>query len=559
MPYNKGVILGTGNGTMASGLRTLLIGVDAACLPVLEPLFDDSDLPTLERVFEEGASGSLESQIPPWTASAWPSLFTGTNPGKHGIFDFLRFEGYEWSVVNATHVRQPALWELLSHRGLSSVVVNVPVTHPPVPFDGALVPGYTAPEDPTCQPEGILTDIREETGTYRVYPEHTGDSSPDPGAVVAEHRDLAAMRSRAFRYLAERFDPDFGFLQFQGTDSVVHELEGDREALAAVYRAVDDAVKNVLESCDPDTIIVASDHGIGPYDGCEVRVNELLREANLLETTRGGEGMPTWASARDGQLASGEAPDTDVAGSPGLLARASSALARVGVTSQRVAAVLEPLGLEDTVAAVLPREAIRAGTEQVDFPNSTAYVRSRVECGVRLNVAGRDPDGVVAPDEYEAVRERVCALLEDLETPAGDPVFETVAPCEEFYHGPEVDHAVDVVVVPTEFDHLLSAQLRESVFDDPREPWNHERHGVVAVRGGPVDHGVALEGAHLFDIAPTVLATLGEPVADHMDGDPLPVVGAPGKTAYPVDCRREATAEQSDVAETRLRDLGYLE
>ena len=95
MPYNKDVILGTGNGTMASGLRTLLIGVDAAYLPVLEPLFDDGDLPTLERVFKEGASGSLKSQIPPWAASAWPSLFTGTNPGKHGIFDFLTFEGYE--------------------------------------------------------------------------------------------------------------------------------------------------------------------------------------------------------------------------------------------------------------------------------------------------------------------------------------------------------------------------------------------------------------------------------------------------------------------------------
>jgi predicted AlkP superfamily phosphohydrolase/phosphomutase len=47
---------------------------------------------------------------------------------------------------------------------------------------------------------------------------------------------------------------------------------------------------------------------------------------------------------------------------------------------------------------------------------------------VRLNVAGRDPDGVVPESEYEAVRATVVDLLTDLETPAGDPVFETVAP-----------------------------------------------------------------------------------------------------------------------------------
>jgi predicted AlkP superfamily phosphohydrolase/phosphomutase len=57
----------------------------------------------------QGASGSLRPGIPPWTPSAWPSLYTGTNPGKHGLFDFLAFDGYEWDVVDATHLRERAV------------------------------------------------------------------------------------------------------------------------------------------------------------------------------------------------------------------------------------------------------------------------------------------------------------------------------------------------------------------------------------------------------------------------------------------------------------------
>ena len=92
-----------------TGPSTVLIGIDAACRGVLDPLIDDGAVPNLAGLLADGASGPLESQIPPWTASAWPSMYTGTNPGKHGVFDFLSFDGYDWSVVNATHVDERPL------------------------------------------------------------------------------------------------------------------------------------------------------------------------------------------------------------------------------------------------------------------------------------------------------------------------------------------------------------------------------------------------------------------------------------------------------------------
>lgn len=555
--HNKGET-GRMNTSMAdrrtASVDTLLVGIDAACLPVLEPLFEADAVPTLQSIFDSGVNGPLESQIPPWTASAWPSMYTGTNPGKHGVFGFLSFDGYEWDVVNATHMRERTIWELLDQHGLSSVVVNAPVTHPPRGFKGALLPGYVAPEDPNCHPAGLLDDVREEIGEYRVYArKHQMDDEEH----VDEYQKLTRMRGAAFRYLVDRFDPDFGFVQFQQTDTVFHEFPGDRTKVRKVYEAVDEQLEQILAQCDPDTVIVASDHGMGRYEGSEFRANEFLRKRGYVTTTRGGEnGMPSWSAIWENELSEGQPSGTRESG---LLERMMALAARFGVTSQRMASVLETVGLAEVALRYVPRNAVRAATEQVDFANSAAYVRSRIELGVRINLQGREPDGVVPPAEYESVRESIIDELRAVTTPDGEPLFEDVAPREQYFYGSEVENAVDIVTVPTDFDHFLSASLLDEEFGEPTEPWNHKRHGVLAATGVGVDSDAQLADAHLFDVAPTVLATLGVPRSEQMDGSVLPIVDDAGVLAYPeFDPCEEITTNDSDV-ESRLADLGYLE
>ncbi|UPW00316.1 alkaline phosphatase family protein [Halorussus gelatinilyticus] len=536
-------------------MKTLLVGLDAACLPVLRPMFEDDELPHLESLFAEGASERLESQIPPWTASAWPSLYTGTNPGKHGVFDFLRFDGYDWDIVNATDVRRRTLWEYLDEEGLTSVVVNAPVTSPPPDIDGAVVPGYLASEDPACHPEGVLDDIRDEIGDYRVYARRETDERANAEEKFADYLELTRMRGEAFRYLASRFDPDFGFVQFQKTDAVFHDFPGDDEKVRQVYRRVDEQVGAILDDCDPDTVVVASDHGMGEYDGYEVRVNQFLREAGVVETTTEGQGVPSWFQIKDERLT--ESDDGGQDGDAELLRRLAGVAAEFGLTYQRGKAILERLGLAAVVGRYVPVGAVFAASDAVDFAESRAYLRSPSELGVRLNVAGRDPDGVVPEDDYERVREEVVSLLSNVTTPEGRPVFEEVVPREEYIHGPYADEAVDVLAIPADFEHALSALVGER-FGDP-EPWNHKRHGVVAGAGEGIDADADLAGAHLFDVAPTVLATLGVAPDEEMDGEVLPVVDAPEPTSYPdYDAGAQESTEDEDVAE-RLSDLGYLE
>ncbi|WP_254274304.1 alkaline phosphatase family protein [Haloarcula marina] len=533
-------------------MRTLLLGLDGTCHPVLDPLLDDGLLPTLESVFERSVTGALTSQLPPWTPSAWPSLYTGVNPGKHGVYGFLRFDGYDYDVVDATDVRAHSLWELLDYHDKSSVVVNVPVTAPASEIDGAVIPGYVSPEDPPGHPEGILDDVREAIGEYSVYGPMDTPGEAELGDIAAHTRT----RGDAFAYLVDRFDPDFGFLEFQQTDTVFHRRPTDEAAIECVFSSVDDAVATALEAADPDNVVVVSDHGIGEYNGYEIRVNECLRDWDLLEATAGGEGMPSWDAIARRRLQRGESGEKP---SPGVLERGVSLLASVGVTSQRIEAVLEPLGLAEFVASVAPTDAVRAGTEQVDFPASQAYMRDRIELGVRLNVAGREPDGVVGPDEYDAVRDTVIERFSALEDPDGRPVFEAVFPREDVFEGPYVEDAPDVVVVPREFENFLNGSLLGERFGTPRESWNHKRDGLVAATGPDIDGDESLADAHLFDIAPTVLATLGVPRSDLMDGRPLSVVDPTPAETYPdYEDSGRATRDDHEVAD-RLAHLGYLD
>ena len=549
-------------------METLLLGVDAACRPVLDRL-PDGTTPNIDRLLEGGATAPLESGIPPWTPSAWTTVTTGVNPGKHGVFGFLSFDGYDWSVVDATERSAHPLWTALDEFDRSSVILNVPVTSPPDEFDGALVPGYTAPDDPTCYPEGLLGDLRDELGEYRVYPRHTGAGDATRDEKIAEYRRCAVLRDGAFRYLVDRFDPDFGFLQFQVTDSVFHECPDDPEAVAETYSAVDAAIGRTLDACDAETVVLASDHGMGDYGGYEFRVNEFLRERGDVETATSG-GMPSWAPVRDEELVGGggDRADDDRAGDgPSVAERAVEAASRVGITSQRIGRVLDRLGLTEAVLRVVPDDVIRAGTEGVDFAGSRAYMRSRIELGIRLNVEGRDPEGVVPPDEYEATRDRLIDALSAVRTPDGDPVFEAVDRREAHFEGPRAEEAVDVVTIPAGFDQFLTESLRGEQFGPPSEPQNHKLYGILSITDAstgddPAGASKALDDAdpHIMDIAPTILATMDVPADGRMDGSVLPPITDAGTETYPPYEPPTAAGRGDDGAvENRLRDLGYVE
>ena len=135
--------------------KVLLVGLDGATFDVLCPLAEAGRLPHLKRILDEGAWGVLKSAIPPITPTAWTSVFTGKNPGKHGIYDFQEIDRqtYHRRPIHTNRHREKTIWDLLSEAGRRSIVVDVPYTYPPRPLYGRMLTGYGTPR----RPETVFT------------------------------------------------------------------------------------------------------------------------------------------------------------------------------------------------------------------------------------------------------------------------------------------------------------------------------------------------------------------------------------------------------------------
>ncbi len=73
----------------ANGRKTIVLGIDGMDPVLLKRFVDEGAMPTFKAFMERNASGILSTTMPPQSPVAWSSFITGTNPGGHGIFDFV--------------------------------------------------------------------------------------------------------------------------------------------------------------------------------------------------------------------------------------------------------------------------------------------------------------------------------------------------------------------------------------------------------------------------------------------------------------------------------------
>ena len=152
-------------------MKLLIIGFDGATFDLIRPWAREGHLPNLARIMEGGVHGDLISTLPPVTSPAWPTFMTGCNPGKHGVFDFIQPHGENFTLVNATRIRQPTIWQRLSEAGYRVGVMNVPVTYPPAPLNGFIISGMLSPKTgQISQPADLIQRYEGELGDYRVAP-----------------------------------------------------------------------------------------------------------------------------------------------------------------------------------------------------------------------------------------------------------------------------------------------------------------------------------------------------------------------------------------------------
>jgi len=536
--------------------KVLCIGLDAACFEQISPLIEQGDMPNLEGLLNRGVSGPLVTTSPPWTPSAWPSITTGTTPWTHGIYDFYDYMGEQPQLVSARDLRVPYLWDYLDEAGETPIVINVPVTHPIYRSSGSIVPGYLAPVgsdvliDGEPSPQSTLGD------DYRIYAQKT-DSREE---TIAENEHLIESRVTAAETIADRHDWSFMMVQFQRTDAIFHTMGHDTGAVRRVYRAADDAIGRLLALVDDNTtVIVVSDHGIHEYER-SFRCNTWLRDRGRLQTAAEserhswGETTKPTADEKDGESLIVDR----------LLATSLASLRRLGLTPQRAERALSIVGLAKPVRRMLPNELILDAADHVDWSTSEAYCRSVSSLGIRCNVKGRDPEGVIPAEEFEDVRKEIIDALRAVSAPDGEPVFETVYDRHE-RHGADVANArsaPDIVFRPNRMVWKVTDVIREPIFDETDE-FSHTYEGLFIAAGPSIDPAVDIElGATA--IAPFVLQVFGYRPTPVMSGKvPSRLLGEKTRTKTPEPGERsylsEVDGDNSGVVTDRLEQLGYLE
>jgi len=142
--------------------KVIVVGLDGLEPGIVEPMLAAGELPNLARLRERGGYGRVATTSPAQTPVAWSTFATGTNPGGHGIFDFLRrdpktylpdlaLNRYEqknaFTPPRAVNLRRGVpLWELLSAAGIPSEVIRCPCTYPPDPVKGRMLSGMGVPD-----------------------------------------------------------------------------------------------------------------------------------------------------------------------------------------------------------------------------------------------------------------------------------------------------------------------------------------------------------------------------------------------------------------------------
>jgi len=160
--------------------KVVVLGFDGADPDRIRAMWANGELPNLKKLADRGSMMDLATTIPPESPVAWASFSIGANPGKHGIYDFLKrdpktyFPGiatadvvkpkFLWGFLpikppKITNLRRGTpFWQIAAKQGVRAIAYQIPVTFPPEDLpNGFMFAGLGVP------------DIRGTQATFQYY------------------------------------------------------------------------------------------------------------------------------------------------------------------------------------------------------------------------------------------------------------------------------------------------------------------------------------------------------------------------------------------------------
>jgi predicted AlkP superfamily phosphohydrolase/phosphomutase len=539
--------------------KVYVVGFDGATWRFIRPLVERGEMPHFQRLIAEGVSGDLTSVVPFQSAAAWVTFMTGKNSGKHGVYMFQDYDAltYAGRTANSRYFSGQTIFDIVGQMGGSVTAIRVPLTYPAWPINGVMVSGFPTPGD---TPESFHPpELRAEVGSAAQPDEDPDFRTLTVGQQAASlEGQMSRMSTLVSSMIGRKHDlfmvvhrvPDpvhHFFIKFVDPRTPVYRPEetprwGD--LVNRFYRKMDDALGETLAALDDDdTIFVISDHGGAITPPHQFNVNVWLAERGLLTPHKESKSLRERAYALNQQL---------------LPSRIRSLLRRHAPKSVRG-----------------ELRQMWQGLQQIDFAKTQAYhfpMKCSPLAGININVRGRQPQGVVPPEEYEALRERIMREVQEVKDPrTGERIVLRVYKREDLYEGPFVERAPDIIV----WCHDLYREGRfaqgpiasDVPFDELLQvPGAHDDKGIFLAKGPQIAAGKTIYDAKLIDVPETILHTMELPVPSDMDGRVLTEIFVEGdRPVESVDLELSKKTADSYLSEDeeqlikdKLKGWGYL-
>lgn len=531
--------------------KSVIIGVDGATYDILDPLMAEGLMPNLAALIAGGARGILKSTIHPLTPPAWTTLMTGVSPGTHGIFDFIKVDRSgavpSYTLATSEDVKVPTLWDIASARGKRVTTLNFPVMFPARPIDGVVIPGYVPWSylGRAIHPRSMAKRLKE-LGVFKASEMSTdwqherkavqglGDDQLDDWVnfhITRERRWQATLLA----VMAE--DPcDLTAVLFDGVDRIQHLCwhlidpatradyaspanDATRALVLQYFSELDGFIGEILAKAGQEArVFIVSDHGF-------TRAGTRIFYAN---TWLEHQGLLAWK------------PDT-----------AMDDQGRMALD-------------ENTEASTL-----------IDWAGTKAYALSSSSNAIFIRVAKSAGEPGVQPQDYADFRaDLVQRLLAFVDPATGRPVVAEVHQREAAFPGPNMTEAPDLTLRLHDYSFLSVLRADQPCKDRRVAYATHHPDGIFVAHGPGIRAGEEIAALRIADITPTVLYSLGLPVAQSMEGQAatgaftidhlmfnalsVAAEAMPGGAAQTGNTGEALPEDAAEEIKERLKALGYM-
>ena len=467
--------------------RVAVIGLDCA-----EPslVFDQwaADLPNLSALRQRGSWGKLTSCMPPITVPAWSCMASSKDPGQLGIYGFRNRKDHSYDgldIAMSFAVKEPRIWDILTRAGIPSIIIGVPGTFPIMkPNLGQMISCFLTPnpmdaygnDDPVKQfthPRQLKDTLKQLVGEYMV--DVKDFRTEDKAWLLEQIHQMTERRFKVIRHLAKSEPWKLLWFVEMGGDRIHHgfwkemdpghhrHVPGNpfQDAILKYYKRLDTLIGEFIAENDPSrtAFLVVSDHGAKRMDGGICFNDWLIKEGYLV--------------------------------------------------------------LKEPVSGTT-----KFSNKLIDWSKTRAWGDGGYYGRCFINVAGREPQGIVPRDQYDALRNELIQKLEALPDHNGRQIGTRVYKPESVYKRAERVPPDLLVIFGDLHWRSVGTVGNRSIYtfenDTGPDDANHAQEGmyILALPDGNGPRG-RKDGPTLYDVAPTILKALNQPVPTDMIGSPL--------------------------------------